>query len=183
MYMEFLAIYREYVTLDVMWIGIAVLALIVKCFTKEYVSLCVTIGAIAAFVTSITVFYGKFVPQIIVAVAVTFLLAIFIQPYTMRKNQEQRMREAREKQIPHKDEEGIVIEKIDNMKATGRMDGGAPFEKRRAWDVKHPEKAIGQYEYSIYETEDPVMLHEAQKEIAKQYEQVAEEAAETEEGR
>jgi len=69
------------------------------------------------------------------------------------------------------------------MKATGRMDGGAPFEKRRAWDVKHPEKAIGQYEYSIYETEDPVMLHEAQKEIAKQYEQVAEEAAETEEGR
>ena len=41
--MEFLAIYREYVTLDVMWIGIAVLALIVKCFTKEYVSLCVAI--------------------------------------------------------------------------------------------------------------------------------------------
>ena len=119
--MEFLAIYREYVTLDVMWIGIAVLALIVKCFTKEYVTLCVAIGAIAAFVTSITVFYGKFVPQIIVAVAVTFLLAIFIQPYTMRKNQEQRMRQAREKQIPHKDEEGIVIEKIDNMKATGRI--------------------------------------------------------------
>ena len=131
--MEFLAIYREYVTLDVMWIGIAVLALIVKCFTKEYVSLCVTIGAIAAFVTSITVFYGRFVPQIIVAVAVTFLLAIFIQPYTMRKNQEQRMREAREKQIPHKDEEGIVIEKIDNMKATGRIRiGDEEFTARTA---------------------------------------------------
>ena len=131
--MEFLAIYREYVTLDVMWIGIAVLALIVKCFTKEYVSLCVTIGAIAAFVTSITVFYGRFVPQIIVAVAVTFLLAIFIQPYTMRKNQEQRMREAREKQIPHKDEEGIVIEKIDNMKAMGRIRiGDEEFTARTA---------------------------------------------------
>ena len=131
--MEFLAIYREYVTLDVMWIGIAVLALIVKCFTKEYVTLCVAIGAIAAFVTSITVFYGKFVPQIIVAVAVTFLLAIFIQPYTMRKNQEQRMREAREKQIPHKDEEGIVIEKIDNMKATGRIRiGDEEFTARTA---------------------------------------------------
>ena len=131
--MEFLAIYRDYVTLDVMWIGIAVLALIVKCFTKEYVTLCVAIGAIAAFVTSITVFYGKFVPQIIVAVAVTFLLAIFIQPYTMRKNQEQRMREAREKQIPHKDEEGIVIEKIDNMKATGRIRiGDEEFTARTA---------------------------------------------------
>lgn len=131
--MEFLAIYREYVTLDVMWIGIAVLALIVKCFTKEYVTLCVAIGAIAAFVTSITVFYGRFVPQIIVAVAVTFLLAIFIQPYTMRKNQEQRMREAREKQIPHKDEEGIVIEKIDNMKATGRIRiGDEEFTARTA---------------------------------------------------
>ena len=66
------------------------------------------------------------------------------------------------------------------MKASGRTDGGAPFEKRRAWDIKNPDKAIGQYEYSIYETEDPVKLHEAQKEIAKQYE-VAEEAAETEE--
>ena len=111
MYMEFLAIYREYVTLDVMWIGIAVLALIVKCFTKEYVTLCVAIGA----------------------VAVTFLLAIFIQPYTMRKNQEQRMRQAREKQIPHKDEEGIVIEKIDNMKATGRIRiGDEEFTARTA---------------------------------------------------
>ena len=131
--MEILAIYREYVTLDVMWIGIAVLALIVKCFTKEYVTLCVAIGAIAAFVTSITVFYGRFVPQIIVAVAVTFLLAIFIQPYTMRKNQEQRMREAREKQIPHKDEEGIVIEKIDNMKAMGRIRiGDEEFTARTA---------------------------------------------------
>lgn len=131
--MEFLAIYRDYVTLDVMWIGIAVLALIVKCFTKEYVTLCVAIGAIAAFVTSITVFYGRFVPQIIVAVAVTFLLAIFIQPYTMRKNQEQRMRQAREKQIPHKDEEGIVIEKIDNMKAMGRIRiGDEEFTARTA---------------------------------------------------
>lgn len=70
------------------------------------------------------------------------------------------------------------------MKATGRMDGGADFEKRRAWDAKHPEKSIGQYEYSIFENDDPVALHEAQKEIAKQYEEpVAEEAAGEEEGR
>ena len=131
--MEFLAIYREYVTLDVMWIGIAVLALIVKCFTKEYVTLCVAIGAIAAFVTSITVFHGHLLYQVITAVAVAFILAIFIQPYAMHKNQEQRMRQAREKQIPHKDEEGIVIEKIDNMKATGRIRiGDEEFTARTA---------------------------------------------------
>ena len=133
MYMEFLAIYREYVTLDVMWICIAVLALIAKCFTKEYVTLCVAIGAIAAFVTSITVFHGHLLYQVITAVAVAFILAIFIQPYAMHKNQEQRMREAREKQIPHKDEEGIVIEKIDNMKAMGRIRiGDEEFTARTA---------------------------------------------------
>ncbi|MDR3052891.1 MAG: hydrogenase, partial [Coriobacteriales bacterium] len=29
------------------------------------------------------------------------------------------------------------------MKATKRTAGGAPFERERAWDRKHPEKAIG----------------------------------------
>ena len=33
------------------------------------------------------------------------------------------------------------------MKITGRTSGGADFEKVRAWDAKHPEKSIGQYEY------------------------------------
>jgi hydrogenase small subunit len=36
------------------------------------------------------------------------------------------------------------------MKKAGRMDGGADFEKVRAWDAKHPDKSIGQYQYSIY---------------------------------
>ncbi len=105
--MEFLAIYRDYVTLDMIWLGVAVLALVVKCFTREYVSLCVAIGALAAFVGSVTIFHGHLLYQVITAVAVAFILAIFIQPYAMHKNQEQRMREAREKLIPHKDEEGI----------------------------------------------------------------------------
>ena len=69
------------------------------------------------------------------------------------------------------------------MKKSGRMDGGAPFEKRRAWDIKNPDRSIGQYEYSIFETEDPAMLQAAQAEIAKQYEEAADDAADTEEGR
>lgn len=32
------------------------------------------------------------------------------------------------------------------MKITGRMDGGADFEKIRGWDAKHPEKSIGKYD-------------------------------------
>lgn len=31
------------------------------------------------------------------------------------------------------------------MKATGRMDGGAPFEPIRKWDKEHPEESIGTY--------------------------------------
>ena len=32
------------------------------------------------------------------------------------------------------------------MKITGRMDGGADFEKVRGWDAKHPDKSIGKYD-------------------------------------
>ena len=32
------------------------------------------------------------------------------------------------------------------MKLTGRMDGGAPFERIRNWDAKHPDKSIGVYD-------------------------------------
>ncbi len=32
------------------------------------------------------------------------------------------------------------------MKVSGRMDGGADFEKKRAWDTKHPDKSIGSYD-------------------------------------
>lgn len=35
------------------------------------------------------------------------------------------------------------------MKMSGRTDGGAPFEKVREWDAKHPDKAIGQYNDDI----------------------------------
>ena len=31
------------------------------------------------------------------------------------------------------------------MKLSGRMDGGAPFEKIRKWDAAHPEQSIGDY--------------------------------------
>ncbi len=31
------------------------------------------------------------------------------------------------------------------MKVSGRMDGGAPFEKIRKWDAKHPEQEVGTY--------------------------------------
>lgn len=65
------------------------------------------------------------------------------------------------------------------MKKTGRMDGGAPFEKKRAWDAKHPDKSIGQYEYAV--NDDPVKMQEFEKEMAKNYEEV-EEVVEIDEG-
>lgn len=45
------------------------------------------------------------------------------------------------------------------MKVTGRTDGGADFEKIRAWDAKHPDKSIGVY--------DPAAVEAAVKPKAK----------------
>jgi len=51
------------------------------------------------------------------------------------------------------------------MKKTGRTDGGADFEQVRAWDAKHPEQSIGQYEYSVMDG-DPLKLKASQDAIA-----------------
>ena len=48
------------------------------------------------------------------------------------------------------------------MKMTGRMDGGAPFEKIRKWDKEHPSESIG--EYANPETGGPVLSEELVKE-------------------
>ena len=48
------------------------------------------------------------------------------------------------------------------MKISGRMDGGADFEKKRAWDAKHPDKAIG-----VYDDTDTAEPEEAADENAK----------------
>jgi hydrogenase small subunit len=45
----------------------------------------------------------------------------------------------------------LVVHGI-GMKATGRTKGGADFEKERAWDAKHPDKAIGKPEASAAAT-------------------------------
>lgn len=65
------------------------------------------------------------------------------------------------------------------MKKSGRTDGGADFEKVRAWDKKHPDQAIGQYEYSMFGTDEEMEAAKAEK---AEQESAAEEAAdETEE--
>lgn len=40
------------------------------------------------------------------------------------------------------------------MKVSGRMDGGADFEKVRKWDEKHPDRSIGQYDVVIDKAAD-----------------------------
>lgn len=40
------------------------------------------------------------------------------------------------------------------MKVSGRMDGGADFEKVRSWDAKHPDNSIGKYDLSADDEED-----------------------------
>lgn len=64
------------------------------------------------------------------------------------------------------------------MKKTGRTDGGADFEKVRAWDAKHSDRSIGQYEHSVLDG-DPDKLAAGNAAIAAENE--ARKAAEAEE--
>ena len=41
---------------------------------------------------------------------------------------------------------GALVVHGFGMKISGRMDGGADFEKVRGWDAKHPDKSIGKYD-------------------------------------
>ena len=131
--MDLLAIYGDFLELGFLWIGIAILALIIKYFSKEYITGCIAVAAIVTAFLSFTKFDGQLIPQLITFFAVTVVLAIFIQPYAMRKNEERRRLEARERNIPHKNEKAVVIEKIDNMNGTGRISiNGEEFVARTA---------------------------------------------------
>lgn len=131
--MEFLAIYGDFLELGFLWIGIAIVALIIKYFSKEYITACIAVAAIVTAFLAFTKFDGRLMPQLITFFATTIVLALFIQPYAMRKNEERRRLEAREHNIPHKNEKGIVIEKIDNMNGTGRISiNGEEFVARTA---------------------------------------------------
>ena len=131
--MEFLAIYGDFLELGFIWIGVAIVSLIIKYFSKEYITLCIAIAALGTAFLAFNKLDGKLIPQIITFTATTFVLALFIQPYAMRKNEERRRLESREHHVPHKNEKGEVVEKIDNMNATGKISiNGEIFEARTA---------------------------------------------------
>ncbi|MBR1465598.1 MAG: hypothetical protein IJ607_04485 [Bacteroidaceae bacterium] len=131
--MEFLAIYGDFMEMGFLWIGIAIVALIIKSFTKEYITLCIAAAALITAFMAFNKFDGKIVHQVVTFFASTIVLALFIQPYAMRKNEERRRLEAKEHNVPHKNEKAIVIVKIDNMNATGRISiNGEEFEARTA---------------------------------------------------
>ena len=54
--MEFLAIYGDFMEMGFLWIGIAIVALIIKSFTKEYITLCI---AAAALITAFMAFKNR----------------------------------------------------------------------------------------------------------------------------
>lgn len=53
------------------------------------------------------------------------------------------------------------------MKKSGRMDGGAAFEKVRKWDAEHPEKSIGVYEGAKLEKAKEACAEELHEEEEK----------------
>ncbi len=116
--MELLAAYE--VKMWMFWGALALLAFLVKCFTREYVSLSVGIGALIT-VVACMFFTHKITTLVIVFGVATLLFALLLQPYAIRKNEERRMRQAMEKNVPFFQKTGEVIEEIDNMAPSGRI--------------------------------------------------------------
>ena len=56
------------------------------------------------------------------------------------------------------------------MKLSGRTDGGADFEEKRAWDAKHPDKSIGSYDISEAEREKLYVEDTGHEEVAEKEE-------------
>ena len=61
-----------------LWIGIAIVALIIKSFTKEYITLCIAAAALITAFMAFNKFDGKIVHQVVTFFASTIVLALFI---------------------------------------------------------------------------------------------------------
>lgn len=140
--MELLAIYREFLSFDKMWLAIAIVAFIVKCFTKEYVSLCIGIAGLITFAFAETIFDHRNLAQIITFIVASVFLSFLAQPYAIRKNEERRQKQAMEKNVPFFQKTGQVIELIDNMAPSGKiLVEGTEMKARSATGITH---AVGE---------------------------------------
>ncbi len=105
------------------WLAVALLAILVKLFSKEYFSLGIAIGAIA---TASADFIGFNDLKLLIAifVVVSLVAAASLQPYAMRKEAERREK-LQQSRIPHFGKEAVVAQAIDNMagKGTVTIDG------------------------------------------------------------
>ena len=133
--MELLAAYE--VKMWMFWGALALLAFLVKCFTREYMSLSVGIGALVTVVACM--FFTKNVATMFIVFGVsTLLFALLLQPYAIRKNEERRMRQAMEKNVPFFQKTGEVIEEIDNMVPSGKIRvEGSEMRARSATGIVH----------------------------------------------
>ena len=136
--MEFLAVYRDFLTIDKLWLAIAIIAFVVKCFTKEYVSLCIGIAGLIAFAFAETIFDGRILYQITTFIVASIFFSFLAQPYAIRKNEERRQKQSMEKNVPFFQQTGKVIEFIDNMAPSGKiLVGGTEMKARSATGITH----------------------------------------------
>jgi len=136
--MEFLAAYRDFFTFDKLWLVIAIIAFLVKIFTKEYVSLCIGIAGLITFAFAETILDHKFFYQIVTFIVASIFLSFLAQPYAIRKNEERRQKQAMEKNVPFFQKTGKVIEKIDNMAPSGKiLVEGSTMKARSATGITH----------------------------------------------
>ena len=129
----FLAILNDVVSMDIIWLGVAALAYILKMITKHYVFACI---AVAALICAFCVFAEiemRPLWELVIFVVATIALSFFIQPYVLRKKLEETEVVRKIPDFPQKNKEAIVVERIDNTIPTGRvMVDGEEFVARSA---------------------------------------------------
>ena len=129
----FLAILKDVISMDIIWLGVAVLAYVVKMITKHYVFACI---AVAALICAFCVFAdieNRPLWEFGIFVVATIVLSFFIQPYVLQKKLEETAVVRKIPDFPQKNKEAIVVERIDNTIPTGRVTvDGEEFVARSA---------------------------------------------------
>ena len=102
----FLAILNDVVSMDIIWLGVAALAYILKMITKHYVFACI---AVAALICAFCVFAEiemRPLWELVIFVVATIALSFFIQPYVLRKKLEETEVVRKIPDFPQKNKEG-----------------------------------------------------------------------------
>ncbi len=122
----------------IFWLIIFVIMLVIELITISLTSIWFAAGALAAMLLSFT--RAGFIAQVILFIVVSVILLILIRPWAKKHFNHGRTRTNAQSLI---DQDGVVIEAIDNIRAQGRVSVNGQEWAARSTDesIKIPEGA------------------------------------------